>query len=140
MEPIEDIHLTYHYEQSRRQVFHAWVSESTVIPPVTRNEIDLRVGGKVRLYTEMEGRTSVMTGEYKVVAPPDWLEYTWEWDKNGELTTVSVTFKDVEGGSEVQVSHAGFTSPESRANHAFGWDSYLCRLQDKLEKESGLSD
>ncbi len=133
MSQIEDIEVTFRYEHPRQRVFEKWVSEDTVIPPVTRSKIDLRVGGKIRLFVEMEGETSLMTGEFKTVDEPNQLEYSWEWDENGEVTSVSVTFKDVDGGSEVEVLHSGFTSSESRATHAYGWDAYLSQLREKLK-------
>ena len=132
MSKIEDIHKSYRFDQSPERVFEAWTSSDTVVEPVTRHEVDLRVGGKIRLFIETEEMTSVMEGEFKEISKPDKLIYTWEWVGSGEVTTVEVRFEATEGGTEVTVVHTGFTSQDSKETHDSGWDSYLEQLAERL--------
>ncbi len=39
-----------------------------------------------------------------------------------------MTFTEVPGGTEVQITHKGFHDADSRANHDQGWDAYLTGL------------
>lgn len=103
-----------------------------VIPPVTRHEIDLRLGGKIRLYIEEEETAAVMEGGFKEISKPGVLVYTWEWLGSGEVTTVRIGFAAIEGGTKVSVRHTGFLSEESREAHESGWDSYCGQLAQRL--------
>ena len=132
MSKIEEIHKNYRFDRSPERVFEAWTSNDTIVAPVTRHEIELRVGGKIRLFIETDEMTSVMEGEYKEISKPDRLVYTWEWVGSGEMTTVIVQFEAIEGGTEVSIVHSGFTSQESKETHDSGWDSYLEQLAERL--------
>ena len=46
------------FEFTPEQVYAAWVAEETIVPPVTRIEKDVKIGGHYRLYVEMADRIS----------------------------------------------------------------------------------
>lgn len=120
------------FEFSPEQVFEAWVSEETVVAPVTRIEKDVRVGGYYRLFVETPEYTGVMQAEYLAVDAPNKLVYTWEWNQDGEKTTVVVRFHPAGAGCRVELSHGEFQKQESYDQHAFGWQSYFDGLEKKL--------
>ena len=119
---------------SRQAVFEAWVSPETVIPPVTKVEIDPRVGGSLKLLVESPDSTSTMTGKFKVVEPLEKLVYTWEWDKSGEFTTATVTLNETEKGTKININHSGFSHEKSRFTHDARWDSYVEGMVQLLAK------
>ena len=123
------------FEYSPEAVYSAWVSEETVVPPVTRIEKEVRVGGFYRLFVEMPEFTGVMEAEYKEVVPNEKLVYTWEWNDDGEETIVDVTFKSDGEGCLVQLTHGEFQKQESFDQHSFGWQNYFDGLEKKLTGE-----
>ena len=62
--------------------------------------------------------------------------YTWEWDKNGEVTQIAVDFNETGDGTEIVLEHSGFQSEESKAMHDTGWDSYVAGLVEFLKAGS----
>lgn len=124
---------TYNIDLPREQLYEAWISPETVIAPVSKIEVDPKVGGYLRLIAETPEGNSVMHGEFLVLAHPDQLVYTWEWDQNGEVTQITVDFRERAGGTEIMLNHTGFESEESRAMHDAGWDSYVDGVVQKLE-------
>lgn len=117
----------------RTLLFEAWISPDTVIPPVSRIEVDPKVGGFLKLMVETPQGASTMVGEFLTVSYHKQLVYTWQWDNNGEITKITVDFKEVENGTEISISHAGFHSQSSQATHDTGWDSYINGLIEKLQ-------
>src|SRR5206468_9778749 len=77
-----------------------------------------------------------MIGEYREIAAPERLSFTWKWDGGamGELpeTIVTVTLKEqrADHGIETVVTllHSGFPSASARDGHVVGWNSMLSRL------------
>ena len=120
------------FKFSPEQVYAAWVSDETVVPPVTRIEKEVRVGGFYRLFVETPEYTGVMQAEYEEVVPGSQLVYTWEWNNDGEETVVSVSFVAEGDGCKVVLTHGEFQKQESYDQHAFGWQSYFDGLEKKL--------
>ena len=73
-----------------------------------------------------------MNGVFKVVEPLQRLVYSWEWNRDGRVSTVTVLFQDKGDQTEVTVIHEGLLDRESWQNHATGWDHYIQGLQDYL--------
>jgi len=133
----------------RRKVFEAWTNPHSMrawfapgnmTAPTATN--DLRVGGEYRV--EMKGSIAVHNGAdpsqasdpimvahgvYREIVPYERLSYTWtgSWDPSEE-SLVTVTFKDVQGGTEVILTHEGFHTERSRDTHLGGWESSLGKL------------
>ena len=119
------------------RVFAAWTSSETVIPPATRMDINPTVGGHFRLIIEGGERDSVAEGLFFAVEPDRHVRYTWEWDRNGEITEVAVRFEPADVGTDLHILHTGFRKQESRDMHDSGWDSYVEALSALLAANAG---
>lgn len=113
-------------------VYAAWVSSETVIPPATSMDIDPRVGGHYRLIINMPDFKSRCNGVFSIVDPENHVVYSWQWLGDDETTQIDVRFDEVEGGTRVAIIHSGFESEKSRDNHDHGWDSYLIGIEAHL--------
>ena len=103
-------------------VYRHWVSNDTVIAPAERMEIDPTPGGVYRLI--MPGGMT-MDGSFSEVVPEQRLRYSWHWQGDAETSQVLVEFAADGAGTQVTITHSGFTSQTSYDNHAAGWDSYI---------------
>ena len=118
------------------EVFEAWVSEGSVVPPVTSIESDPKVGGKYILYVGDGEQQHQMIGVFKQLVWGDKLEYSWNWQGTDEVTTVTVDFQKSDDGSTlVTLSHQGFQTEESKSIHDQGWDSYLSGLSKLIDEK-----
>lgn len=67
------------------------------------------------------------------------LEVTWvtgDPGTKGAETTVTVEFLTAKGGTEVVLSHAGFTDVDSMNGHKEAWPQVLDHLQNYLDERS----
>jgi len=87
--------------------------------------IDPKVGGHYRLIISGNDFSSRNEGKFLIVEAPHHVRYTWEWSGDGEITEIDVVFATTTQGTEIQISHSGFTSQTSVDNHDSGWDSYI---------------
>jgi uncharacterized protein YndB with AHSA1/START domain len=116
-------------------VYAAWVSSDTVIPPATAMDIDPVVGGHYRLTAEMPGYVGKNEGKFLAVEPGRHLRYTWEWNQDGKVSEIDVTFVDSGDGSTVTLVHSGFADQDSVDSHDSGWDSYANGLREFLKTQ-----
>ena len=141
------IEMTRVIKASKQRVFDAWTRPEFVrqwfgseVKTCTNAETDPRVGGTYLF--EMSGgscapvegaadvsRTSRATGRYVKVEPFDLLVFTWcgDWDPSEE-TLVTVALRDVEGGTELKLTHERFATEASRAAHQHGWTGSMDKL------------
>lgn len=147
------IRLTRFLRASRERVFAAWADPVQLkqwMGPAgftcTAAESDARPGG--RHHVAMHGpssncapgeapvmRDSFSTGEYLEVTPPELLRFTWNpnfWP--GEHTVVTIRLKEVPGGTELELIHEGFISPDAAAGHNRGWMGCLDKLAEFVER------
>jgi uncharacterized protein YndB with AHSA1/START domain len=132
--------MTRFIKAKRKKVFAAWTKPeimktwyapgSMKVPNAT---VDFRVGGeyRVEMQGEMEGEPQLFTvsGTYREIVPDESITFTWGWlGDPSPQTLVSVSFKDVEGGTEVTLTHARFTDNASRDKHQEGWQGCLENL------------
>ena len=113
---------TYLIEQPLEKVYTYWISNSTLIPPVIKIEIEPWVGGFYRLILVGD---AVMEGTFSQVSNNKALSYSWQWQGDDEITQVDVLFHVHEAGTEVQIKHGEFSSEQSLHQHAQGWDNYI---------------
>jgi hypothetical protein len=70
-------------------------------------------------------------GAYKEVIPPEMLSYPWE--AGNQSTQVEFRLSDVDGGTQVDLSHGGWApgqeSEEVRQMHARVWSGYMNNLK-----------
>jgi len=67
-------------------------------------------------------------GEYKEIIPLEKLVFTWNSDFV-QNTVVTVTFSEMESGTEVTISHDLLPAGEMTENHRKGWGGCLSRLE-----------
>jgi uncharacterized protein YndB with AHSA1/START domain len=144
---------------TRSRVYEAWTNPEILkqwfgpakmhCPSAT---MDVRVGGSYRIdvvpdvpppspapvsgqrSTECAERRSAALGTYTKVVPNELLQFTWAPDWNpGEQSLVTVSLKDVAGGTEITIRHENFATESSRDGHNNGWVGCLDKLADKLE-------
>lgn len=117
------------------QVYAAWVSSDTVISPATAMDIEPVVGGRYRLIMETPEFSGYNEGRFLAVDPGKHVRYTWEWNGDGEITEIDVTFSESATGTLVTVQHRGFRQQDSAHTHDSGWDSYIDGFTKFLENQ-----
>lgn len=122
------------------RAFDAWLDPEGMsrwmIPgPSGRAEVELdpRVGGSFRIDMIAGEERYEHHGELLVVERPRRLVLTWRADWLPEGSTVTVTFRPVDGGTEVVLRHDGLPDPESADSHRGGWAEILEALDAELE-------
>jgi uncharacterized protein YndB with AHSA1/START domain/predicted enzyme related to lactoylglutathione lyase len=133
------------------RVFAAWTEPENLMKwmgPGTSYLIsaknDLRVGGKYHLSMNTEGcaegkgGVADISGVYKEVKPHTRLAFTWAWSNNPQVgdeeTLVTLDFAEVQGGTQLTLTHEGFPTEESCNDHTKGWSATLDKLERQEEK------
>jgi uncharacterized protein YndB with AHSA1/START domain len=129
------------YDAPAEDVFDAWTT-----PEVMKRwfhcapgwdtpdaEVDLRVGGKVRVVMRKPDGTEVQAhGEYTHIDRPHRLVMTWTFDddpSNEQL--IELSFSESEGSTTVLLVNSRISTDERRENQDWGWHGCL----DELERE-----
>jgi uncharacterized protein YndB with AHSA1/START domain len=142
------LQMNRRFDAPRDRVFDAWTNPNVLLDwwragphwETPRAEVDLRPGGRYRLaMTDTDkGETHVVVGEYKEIQPPERLVYTWSWESNtdemkgSENSLVTVEFTEADGGTEVSLTHSGFSGDDIRDLHVHGWEAVLANLERVL--------
>ena len=130
------------FAASAEEVFDAWTS-----PEVMRRwfhpapdwdtpeaEVDLRVGGKVRVVMRRpDGTEAGAQGEYTLIDRPHRLVMNWAFDDdppNQQL--IELYFSESEGSTRVLMVNSGISTDKRRAAQDWGWHGCL----DQLERVS----
>jgi uncharacterized protein YndB with AHSA1/START domain len=129
------IQKEYEMPFSVERVYAAWISSDTVIPPATKMEVKPEVGGHYRLIINSLEFVGKNEGVFLRVEPDSRLTYTWEWNGDGDVSTIDVRFERNADGCHVTITHDGFTQLESMNSHDSGWDSYIEGLTAHLCKQ-----
>jgi len=119
------IEKTYQLPFSTDRVYAAWISSDTVIPPATAMDINPVVGGHYRLVMDTPEFSGRNEGTFLSVDAGRRLVYTWEWNGDGEVSEIDVTFSPLESGTQIDLVHRRFRQQESVDQHAIGWDGYI---------------
>ena len=100
--------------------------------PVTKAEIDLRVGGGFTIaFSTEDGEHHEVGGIYREVVPNEKLVFTWAWHTMKERESlVTVSIKRDGNGALLTLLHEQFFDEAAREGHSRGWTGSL----DKLEK------
>ena len=139
---------------SRARMYEAWTNPETLMKwfgPVGMHcpsaTLDLRVGGEYRIdFPERaasaggaggsgcDAQRTAAVGHYTKIVPDELLQFTWSPDWNlGEESLVTVSLKDVTGGTEITIVHENFNTEASRDGHNQGWMGCLDKLANLLE-------
>ncbi len=129
----------------RHEVFDAWTKPELIkkwyapgAMVVPNASVDLKVGGeyRVEMMGDMGGEVVNPTagGTYEQIIPNELISFTWGWigDPTPQ-TLVTVTFKDVDGGTEITLTHERFADVAARDKHQHGWMGCLENLIKYLE-------
>jgi len=98
-------------------------------------EIDLRVGGRYRngMRNIEKGEEHIATGVYREIRPKERLAFTWSWEGSkgdgATETLVTIDLRDVEGGTELVLTHTLFPTDSMRDHHEQGWGACLGSLE-----------
>jgi uncharacterized protein YndB with AHSA1/START domain len=138
----------------RQRVYEAWTNPESLkqwfgrpgrVCPAA--ELDVRVGGAYRIEMapdepapaipaagECGPRKVAALGHYTKIVPNELLQFTWaaDWSPS-EQSLVTVSLKDVDGGTEITILHENFATEASRDAHNQGWAGCLANLAAKLE-------
>ena len=115
-----------------REQWQAWIG-----PEGTYCEVPLlepHLGGRYRINMNLsDGRRIPVIGVFKTVERPSHLAFTWGWEGEGRESLVTLTFRAVDGGTEMTLRHDGLETLENRDGHGRGWNSALNKLVKYLE-------
>ena len=138
------------FAASAEDVFDAWTS-----PEVMRRwfhcradwetpeaEVDLRVGGKVRVVMRQpDGTEAGAQGEYTLIDRPRRLVMTWTFDDdhtNQQL--LELTFAESEGSTSVLLINRAISTDARREGQEWGWRGCLDQLERLFAERAGLPE
>ncbi|MBO0682438.1 MAG: SRPBCC domain-containing protein [Candidatus Dormibacteraeota bacterium] len=130
------------FAASAEDVFDAWTS-----PEVMRRwfhcapdwgtpdaEVDLRVGGKVRVVMRRPDGTQVSAqGEYTLIDRPHRLAMTWTFDDDpSNVQALDLSFSQSGGSTTVLLVNSGISTDGRRDAQDWGWRGCLGELEREL--------
>ena len=132
------------FDASAEEVFDAWTS-----PEVLRRwfhsdrdwntptaEVELRIGGKVRVAMREPDRTEhAMGGEYTEIDRPRRLAMTWtfdDWPEKQQMVELEITERD--GRTTVVLINSGIDTEQHRGDQQWGWSGCLDQLERALQR------
>ncbi|MDB6074283.1 MAG: activator of Hsp90 ATPase 1 family protein [Verrucomicrobiaceae bacterium] len=128
------------FKAKRDRVFAAFTTFETMAewfgPPgcnVKGGSVDFRIGGAYQMRITMPDGEAVVGGQYREIAPPDRLVFTWKWEDDEDWTNlesvVTLEFLDKGDETELRLTQTGFPSSESCGRHQFGWSGCFEKLE-----------
>lgn len=144
--------ITRTFDAPRAAVFKAWVDPAELArwlgPRSIKAEVkkmDARPGGAYRIVMHGEkGAINVVHGQYREMAPPERLVFTWAWEEDGAAhmsgheTLVTLAFKAAGRKTEMTLCQERFDSKASRDSHNDGWAGSFDKLADLLAGRPGI--
>lgn len=131
------------YDAPAEAVFDAWTSEEVLRRwfhaehdwETTEAEVDLRVGGAVRVVMRDPHKDAEYGGggRYTEIDPPNRLAFTWKWDDYGTTTLIELDLEEDEGVTTVRFKHSGLWDEEALRSHEGGWRRCFDNLERTLE-------
>ena len=98
---------------SRADVFAAWLSNDSVVAPVTNIDIEPHVGGRYRLHVGNGADAPTMRGRVVAIEQDRHVRHTWCWDGAHE-SLVDVRFDDSRDSTVVLLQHSGLADDDDR--------------------------
>ena len=138
--------LKRHYPVAPEKVWRAWTDPQAIKrwwgpggpDPVAAAELDLRVGGRFRIvFGGAQGTEHECAGIYREVVPNRKLVFTWYWPNTTpeRVSLVTILFKPVGGGTDLEFLHEQFFDEAARDGHTRGWSESLAKLEAFLKEE-----
>jgi uncharacterized protein YndB with AHSA1/START domain len=108
-----------------------WYAPDEMTVPAATS--DLRVGGAytIEMKGKMKGENAdgAVGGKYTRIVPGQMLVFTWHWEGDpSPETVVTIELQDLNGGTQLTLTHERFASAQSRNKHEYGWTSCLENL------------
>jgi len=124
--PAEAVFDAFTSEEVLRRWWHAGHDWET-----TRADVDLRVGGGVRVVMRdpQKGEEYAGGGTYREIEPPTRLAFTWIWDDDPRETLIEVDFEERDGVTTVRFTHSGLLDAEALRSHEDGWGKVFDNLE-----------
>ena len=140
------LRLTRVIKTPRTKCFAVWTKPELLASylasaPMTVSEAtgEAHIGGEYRIALKgasADGKyvDAVVTGTYTEIVSDERITFTWKLLDDSRLETiVTVEFRDVEEGTELILTHSGFTNEESFARHGQGWETCLEKMGRSLD-------
>ena len=131
------------FQAPAQRVFDAWTSEEVMRRwwhaehdwETTEAEVDLRVGGAVRVVMRDPVKDAEYGGggHYTEVDPPNRLAFTWVWDDDPRETLIEIEFEETDGATAVHFVHSGLLNEETVRSHEGGWSRCFDNLERTLQ-------
>lgn len=130
------------FDASAEEVFDAWTNAEVLRRwfhagpdwDTPTAEVDLRVGGKVRVaMREPDGTEHAMGGEFTLIDRPGRLAMTWtfdDWPEKQQMIELELTERD--GRTTVVLINSGIDTEQHRAEQQGGWKDCLDSLERAL--------
>jgi uncharacterized protein YndB with AHSA1/START domain len=127
--PAEDVFDAWTSPEVMRRWFHCAADWET--PEV---EVDLRVGGKVRVVMRRpDGTEAEAEGEYTLIDRPRRLVMAWSFHDNpSNEQLIELSFSESEGSTTVLLVNTGISTAERRDAQDWGWRGCLDQLERVL--------
>jgi uncharacterized protein YndB with AHSA1/START domain len=127
--PAEDVFDAWTSPEVMRRWFHCEADWET-----PKAEVDLRVGGKVRIVMRRpDGTEASAGGEYTVIDRPRRLVMSWTFDdepSNEQL--IELSFSESDGATRVLMVNSGISTDERRDGQNWGWSGCFDELERTL--------
>jgi uncharacterized protein YndB with AHSA1/START domain len=130
------------FDAPAEAVFDAWTSAEVMrrwfhVAPdweTPEAEVDLRVGGRVRVVMRRPDGTEVGAGgEYTEIDRPKRLVMTWTFsDEPSNRQLIELSFSESEGSTTVVLINTGISTHERRDAQEWGWHGCLDMLERVL--------
>jgi uncharacterized protein YndB with AHSA1/START domain len=140
-DPAHSLSLTRILPAGRQKVFDAWITAATVqqwmcpegvsIPLV---ELDVRVGGALRVDMLIDGAVVRHTGVYREVQSPEKLVFSWmSANTLDQETLVTVVLRALgDDRTELRLTQTLLPSDATTQRHLRGWTQILDHLMTSL--------
>jgi uncharacterized protein YndB with AHSA1/START domain/uncharacterized damage-inducible protein DinB len=135
------VRITRRYDAPPATVFDALINPASLAKWFAPNdemtikaEFDPVTGGRYRVEMCHElGNTYTVGGIYETVDSPRKLVFTWKWEDEamsalGE-SRVSIKLDEIDGGTELTLTHDGFPAQDAADRHKEGWNGCLWRME-----------
>lgn len=122
------------------KVFEAWLDPQMIAkfmrpmpempaPDVKNDPVE---GGRFDILMKAGDDEIPHAGTYQEISRYSRLVFTWESPFSVDGSTVTLDFDEVDGKTNVTLTHVKFPSEESRDNHKSGWTAILASLETSL--------
>jgi uncharacterized protein YndB with AHSA1/START domain len=127
--PAEDVFDAWTSPEVMRRWFHCEADWAT-----PEAEVDLRVGGKVRVVMRQpDGTEAEARGEYTLIDRPHRLVMTWTFhDDPSNEQLIELSFSESENSTKVLLVNSRISTDERRDAQDWGWNGCLDQLERVL--------